>query len=126
MKNARPRNDANLKRNRADIKDRQMDVLTSSPMGQVPCPAIVSGSKTPPRTPTVELVGIIPNKQFVLVAVRDSDGRFNWSVECTPADVQCGIWIQHASQEELRPARRADEWAYAVTAAFARGKAAVA
>ncbi len=115
-----------------------MDVLTSSPMGQVPCPAIVSGSKTPPRTPTVELVGIIPNKQFVLVAVRDSDGRFNWSVECTPADVQsfakfqaaavkqCGIWIQHASQEELRPARRADEWAYAVTAAFARGKAAVA
>ena len=113
-----------------------MDVLTSPQIGQVPCPAIVPDSKAPPRTPTVELIGIIPNKQFVLVAI--SDGRFNWQVECTPADVQsfakfqavavkqCGIWIQHASQEESRPVRRADDWNYAVTTAFNRGKAAVA
>lgn len=98
-------------------------------------PAIVS--KTPPRTPTVELVGIVPNGQFLLVAI--SDGRFNWQVECTPADLQsfakfqaaavkqCRIWVQHSSQDDsLRLARRADEWNYAVTTAFERGKAAVA
>lgn len=109
-----------------------VDSITSPAAGHVP--AIVS--KTPPRTPTVDLVGIVPNGQFLLVAI--SDGRFNWQVECTPADLQsfakfqaaavkqCRIWVQHASQEEARPVRRADDWNYAVTSAFERGKAAVA
>ena len=99
-------------------------------------PAIAPNSKTPPRTPTVVLIDIIPNKQFVLVAI--SDGRFHWQVECTAPDIQsfakfqavtvkqCGIWIQRASQEESRPVRRSDDWNYAVTTAFNRAKAAVA
>lgn len=110
------------------------DSITSVAGGHAP--AIMPDAKSPPRTPTVDLVGIIPNKQFVLVAI--SDGRFNWQVECTAVDIQsfakfqavavkqCGIWIQHASQEESRPVRRADDWNYAVTTAFNRGKAAVA
>ena len=101
------------------------------------CPAIVSNAKTPPRTPTVELVGIVPSTApFLLVGI--TDGRFHWSVECRPAELQsfakfqaaavkqCGIWIDHESQSESRRARRADDWNYAVTSAFARGKAAVA
>jgi len=91
-------------------------------------------SPTPPRVPTVELRGIIPQGRLLIVAI--TDGRFNWPVECKPSDVQSfakfqavacqqfGIWINHASQDEPRAVWRKNEWDEAVSAAFARGRAA--
>ena len=112
-----------------------MDSITIPTAGYVSPPAIVADSKSPPRTPPVELTGILAAGQFLVVAL--SDGRFNWQVECRPADVQSfakfpavavmqyAIWIRYASQEESRPARRTDDWSYAVTTAFDHGKASV-
>ncbi len=107
---------------------------TSDPGGSYTAIYRAPSSPTPPRVPTVELQGIVPQGKLLIVAI--TDGRFNWPVECKPGDVQSfarfqqiaceqfGIWIQHDSQNEPRAGWRRGEWDEAVAAAFARGRAA--
>ena len=97
------------------------------------CITTPAGGDGPPRTPMVELDGIVPSGQFLQVTI--SAGSFSWHFQCTPSDVQsfakfqaaavkqCKVWVQHGSQEEARALRRVDEWNSAVTAAFQRGGA---
>ena len=84
------------------------------------------------RSASIELDGVIHQKDGKLLAYFSS-GKHRWESECTARQLQtfpafqahvadeCGVWIDHWSQDSTRAEARRRDWQQALENAFGRG-----